>query len=345
MKYGHGGDIYRSPVEYDFSVNINPLGMPEKSIAAAQEAILLSDRYPDWQGEELCRAISVAEGIKKEQVVPGNGAAELIYALCYAIRPGQGMVMAPSFQEYEAAIGSAGGKTGFWKLQEPKGFSLDETLLEALTEQTDLLFLCNPNNPTGTLTSKELLEKIAGKCERTDTYFCIDECFLPFLEQEEAFTMKRYLERFPHLIVLRAFTKVYGMPGLRLGYLLSANEGLREKLRLCLPPWNTSLPAQMAGIAALQDAEYLQRARKVIREEKAYLQEALSQGLAERIYASGANFIFFQSRPDLKERLLERRILIRSCSDYRNLGTGFFRIGVKRHQENQELIRRWREAL
>lgn len=342
MKYLHGGDIYRNPAEYDFSVNINPLGMPEGSIRAAREGILLSDRYPDYQGEKLCRAVAGAKGTEPGQILLGNGAAELIYALCHALRPGKALAAAPCFQEYEAAVRSAGGTMLFRDLSEESGFVLEEGILSAITEETELLFLCNPNNPTGTLAERNLLERIALRCEETGTYFCLDECFLPFLEEEREWTMLGEFKNFPHLIILRAFTKIYGMPGLRLGYAVSADRELLERIRQQIQPWNTSIPAQLAGIAALKDREYLVRTRKLIREEKEYLRRELLDGLAERVYASEANYLFFKSRPDLKERLLEKKILIRSCGNYRNLTEGFFRIGVRTHEENKELIRRWR---
>lgn len=339
----HGGDIYRNPVEYDFSVNINPLGMPEGSIQAAHEGILLANRYPDYKGEALCKEIASAEGVKESQILLGNGAAEIIYALCNALRPKKCLACAPTFQEYEAAAVQAGGEMMYWKLFERENFRIQKDFLSAITESADILFLCNPNNPTGSLIEKKFLLEIAEKCEQTKTYLCIDECFLPFVEKEEALTMKRELELFSHLIVLRAFTKLYGMPGLRLGYALSANDDLLGKMKHTLQPWNTSIPAQMAGIAAIRDQEYVKRTRKLIAEEKEYLIRELSKGLVEKVYDSAANYIFFQSRTGLKEGLLQQGILIRSCGNYRNLTGKYFRIGVRTHEENEELIRRWRK--
>lgn len=343
--YVHGGDIYRNHAEYDFSVNVNPLGMPEGSIKAAQEGILLSGRYPDYKGEALCREIAAAEGVEESQILLGNGAAELIYALCNALRPGRGLMCAPSFQEYEAAVVQSGGEAVFWELSEEKNFRLQNGFLSAITESTDLVFLCNPNNPTGSLLEKTLLLEAAARCEETGTYLCVDECFLPFLEREEEFTMKRELGRFPHLMILRAFTKIYGMPGLRLGYALSADQVLLERIKNTLQPWNTSVPAQMAGMAAIRDEEYVKRTRKLIAEEKEYLIRELSDGLAEKVYDSSANYIFFKSRTDLKEILLGQGILIRSCGNYRNLTGEYFRIGIRTHEENEELIRRWRKTV
>lgn len=344
MEFTHGGDIYRNPAEYDFSVNINPLGMPEKSLEAAQQAILSCSAYPDWRGEKLCGALAEAEGVRAENILLGNGAAELIYALCFCLRPKKGLIPVPSFGEYESALLAAGGVPVFENLREENNFCPEAGLVKAVTEEIDVLFLCNPNNPTGSLADRELLVKTAQKCEETGTYFCLDECFLPFVDKESELTMKGMLEAFPHLIVLRAFTKVYGMPGLRLGYAMTANKELLAGMRACMQPWNTSIPAQAAGLEALRDENWLARTRQLIGREREYLRKELAAGLAERIYPSSANFIFFKSRNDLKERLMHEKVLIRSCSNYRNLTAGYFRIGIRTHEENRELVRRWKRA-
>lgn len=334
----HGGDIYRNEIEYDFSVNVNPLGMPEGSQKAAWEGILASCSYPDVRGEKLRQRLAYKEGVPAEQIVLGNGAAELIYGICYAFHVKSGLVTAPAFSEYERAVFAEGGKVRYFYLKEKQGFDLSEEILEEITDDCDILFLCNPNNPTGVLRSRELLEKIAERCEQTNTYFCMDECFLPFLKEEEKYTMKGMLARFPHLMILRAFTKVYGMAGLRLGYALCGNVSMAETIREKLQPWNTSIPAQLAGLAALEDADYLVRSQELIAVEKAYLLEELEKCGADRIYGCGANFIFFHGKPDLGQRLLKKKILIRDCSNFVGLSRGFYRIGIKSHEENKVLI-------
>lgn len=361
MEFQHGGDIYHNKIEYDFSANINPLGMPKGCVEAVIHAVSHIGEYPDNQGEALCRAVATAEDVDTAQVILGNGAAELIYTLCYALGPKRAIALAPTFSEYENAVKAAGGGMEFWNLEAGDGFQLRNLsktdldgvleagkkgktgLLDMIAEDTDILFLCNPNNPTGAVVQKKHLLAIAKKCELTGTYLCVDECFLPFLEKEKDYTLKNDLKVFPHLLVLRAFTKVYAMPGLRLGYALTANRQLSEKMRQCLPPWNTSVVAQAAGEEALKDREFVKQTQQIIRGEKMYLMKELQNGLAQEIYASEANFIFFRSRPDLQKRLLEKRVLIRDCSNYRNLQEGYFRIAVRSHAENEELIRRWRE--
>lgn len=347
MQYLHGGDVYRHSVEYDFSVNINPLGMPKACADAAKRGIDLSGtQYPDWKGEALCEKLSGKTGVGREQIILGNGAAELVYALCQFLRPHFGKVAVPAFQEYERALRSAGAEVIFWELAEGEGFALGSDFKDAVGEKEEIIFLCSPNNPTGRLIDTSVLQEVAERCEATGTYLCLDECFLPFLrpEEQKRRSMLSKLACYPHIIVLRAFTKIYGMPGLRLGYACSADEKLIAGMRSVLQPWNTSIPAQMAGLAALEEDSYLEQTYELIEKERIYLQQELEKGLAKKVYPSSANFLFFQAENDLWEKMLKKGILIRSCRNFSNLPEGYFRIAVKTHEENQELIRRWREV-
>ncbi len=346
-EYIHGGDVYRNSVQYDFSVNINPLGMPPGCMEAAKRGVEICTQYPDWRGEELCQAIAEAEGIGEGQVILGNGAAELLYALIPCLQPGRVLIPVPAFGEYEAAVTAFGGKCEFWEMQEKADFHLEEAFLEAVQESTDLVILCNPNNPAGAAIDKELLLQIAGKCEKTGTWLCVDECFLPFTEREGELTLKRSLEAFPHLAVLRAFTKIYGMPGLRLGYAMTADRGLLSRLRRHLQPWNTSIPAQLAGIQALKAQGFVEQTVKLVRKEREFLCRELADmplGIVDKIYPSEANFILMRSRADLYSRMLEQGILIRNCGNYRGLAskqgslTGYFRIAVRTHEENRVIL-------
>jgi len=347
MEYLHGGDVYRNMVQYDFSVNINPLGMPPGCMEAAKRGVELCMQYPDWRGEELCRALAEAEGIGPEQVILGNGAAELLYVLMSYLHPGRVLIPVPAFGEYEAAAAAFGGKCDFWEMREKSDFRLEEAFLDAIQESTELVILCNPNNPTGIPVDNELLLQIAGKCEKTGTWLCVDECFLPFMERERELTLKHSLEAFPHLVVLRAFTKIYGMPGLRLGYAMAADRELLSGLRRCMQPWNTSIPAQRAGIQALKAQGFVEQTVKLVREERDFLCRELAgmpPGLVDKLYPSEANFVFMRSRADLYAKMLEQGFLIRDCGNYRGLAsgrdsfTGYFRIAVRTHVENRAVL-------
>ena len=341
--YLHGGDIYRNSVRYDFSVNVNPLGMPKSCIDAGCRGVGLSEAYPDYECEKLRCEIEKNKGIKSEDIIVGNGAAELIYAICYGIKPNKAIIAVPTFQEYERAVVTSGGSVQYFNLKEENNFQIDEDFINKITYDTDIVFLCNPNNPTGNLIERNLIEKIAFKCEMTGTYLCIDECFIPFSEREEEISMISEYGKFTHMIIIRAFTKIYAMAGLRLGYAIISDRKVREVIRNKIQPWNVSIPAQMAGVAALNEKGYIEKTRKIIKQEKEYLINELLNGLAEKVYGSEANYIFFKSRENLKERFIEKGILIRDCSNFENLKNGFFRICVKKHDENMEFIKAVRE--
>lgn len=328
--YTHGGDVYRNPIEYDFSINVNPLGMPLASIQAAHEGIVLTGRYPDYRAEQLCRAIAKAQNIPADRIIPGNGAAELLYALGQTI-PGKALAIAPTFTGYAEAVAAGGGEMSY--------AGNEQELIEKLDDSIRLVFLCNPNNPTGTLFTREQILRVLEKAEQMQAYVCVDECFLPFLEEEAEYSMLPYLAEHPRLLVLRAFTKIYCMAGLRLGYLACGDTELQSKIRTKLQPWNTSIPAQMAGIAALSDTEYLAKTRENLQAERAYLVPRLRE-LVTEVYDGYGNFLLFRDEPDLKERMLDVGVLIRVCDDFEGLDDTYFRIGIRSHSENQEFIRR-----
>ena len=328
--YTHGGDVYRNPIEYDFSINVNPLGMPLASIQAAHEGIVLTGRYPDYRAEQLCRAIAKAQNIPADRIIPGNGAAELLYALGQTI-PGKALAIAPTFTGYAEAVAAGGGEMSY--------AGNEQELIERLDDSIRLVFLCNPNNPTGTLFTRDQILRVLEKAEQMQAYVCVDECFLPFLEEEASYSMLPYLTKHTRLLVLRAFTKIYCMAGLRLGYLACGDTELQLRIRAKLQPWNTSIPAQLAGIAALSDTEYLAKTRENLQAERAYLVPRLRELVAE-VYDGYGNFLLFRDEPDLKERMLEVGVLIRACGDFEGLDDTYFRIGIRSHSENQEFIRR-----
>ena len=347
----HGGDIYSAkellgrlknpPSILDFSANINPLGLPEGVKQAIRDSAGSFDIYPDPLCRELVSALSVHEGVPREWILCGNGAADVIYRTVYAVRPNKAMVLAPTFAEYEEALNAAGCKVVHYELRAEDGFQAGNGLLDALDESLDMLFLCNPNNPTGQLIEKDFLLKILRRCKKLGILLFMDECFNDFLEDPQEYTTKEYLKAFDNLIILKAFTKIYAMAGLRLGHCISANTGLLKKLREAGQPWGVSAPAQVAGTRALEEKIYLSKTKKLIREEREYLIPELT-GLGITVIASNANYIFIKddgtrSKP-LHEMLFEKGILIRNCDNYKGLVPGYYRICIRKHEENITLI-------
>lgn len=336
----HGGDIYTREYRIDFSANINPLGTPKRVLEAACRGVAHAAEYPDVECRRLKAAISRREAVPEEWIVCGNGAAELIFALALAVRPKRALLIAPGFAEYEQALRAAGCgcEIRFYQCRKENGFQPGNDYLEQITEDLDLLFLCNPNNPTGLLMPEALLEQIVLRCREKGVLLVADECFNGLLLQGEAVSLKKKLGEMPGLFLLKAFTKLYAMAGLRLGYGLCSDGALLERIKQVIQPWNVSIPAQMAGTAAMEETGFERESRDYVAGERRFLKQGF-QRLGIRFYDSQANYLFFEGPPDLYEHCAGEGILIRDCSNYRGLEPGYFRIAVKKRRENEELLR------
>lgn len=337
----HGGDIYGG-IALDFSANVSPLGTPRSVTDAIERALPELYRYPDPYCRTLVQTISEYEGVPKNFVLCGNGASELIYAYCGAVRPKRAMELAPTFSEYSLALRRTGCEVVRFALKQEENFDLREKFLPILArEKIDALFLCNPNNPTGRLIADDLLEEILRICREKNIALFVDECFLSLSDGGVDLTPS--LSDFPQLFILKAFTKSFGMAGLRLGYGLSADEALLRKMSAAVPPWNVSTLAQAAGVAALGDAEFLERNRAVIRAERPRLEERLRE-LGFWVCPSQANYILFRGEAGLADRLRERGAAIRDCANFEGLGPGWYRAAVRLREENDALLDAMRRA-
>ncbi len=340
----HGGDVYSARQKMkqeplDFSANINPMGMPPGAVRAAADALQQCTQYPDPLCRELRAALAAYEGIPAEQIVCGNGAADLIFRIIAATHPQRALLLEPTFAEYEQALRSMDCSIAYFPLQESEGFVLPEAFLQQLTPEINLLFLCNPNNPTGRTVSPALLQEIWKRCEEAGILLVVDECFNEFLEHPEQNTLKGVLKTGANSVILKAFTKSFAMPGLRLGYGLCGNGDLAERIFSCGQPWGVSIPAQAAGVAALQEQGYLERMRRLIQTERRWLSENLAR-LGLCVFPSEANYILFRTETEipLRERMEQRGVLIRACGNYRGLDDRYYRIAVRGHGENERLI-------
>lgn len=333
--YQHGGDVYRNPVTIDFSINVNPLGMPKEAERALHDAVAESVRYPDAQNERLLTALAAHWKMPKEHLLVGNGASELFLAAVHALCPKKTVIPVPSFYGYEHAAGAGGNEILFYEMKKACGFMPDEELFCLLTEETGLLFLANPNNPTGTLLERPYLERLLVHCRERGIYVILDECFAGFCEGE--WSAAGFLEDFPNLLIVRAFTKLFAVPGIRLGYLLGSDITLLERIKRQLPEWNLSCFAQAGGCACLEQKSYLEKTRRILFLEREFLKKGF-YSLKIPVLSGEANFLFFYSPYPLYEALLERGILIRDCANFRGLGQGYYRIAVKRRSENARLL-------
>lgn len=339
----HGGDIYSSKIKYDFSVNINPLGIPRKVKNAIKKAIKNLVHYPDVDCSELKNVLSKKLSVDKNQLEFGNGASELISAFVRAAKTKNALLLAPSFSGYKHALDSIEAKINYFYLKEENDFEFAEKELQNfinMSKNYDTILIANPNNPNGNLIPLNIIKKIADFCESQNINLLIDECFVELTGKSDDFSFLPFLQnqKYQKVTVLRAFTKTFAIPGIRLGYSVSSIN-MAQKIKNQLPEWNVSVVAEEAGLACLNQKKYLEKSQKLIECERKFLSQKLSE-LGFKVFPSDANYILFKSEKitDLKNFLLQKKILIRDCSDYEGLEKGFYRIAVKKHNENKKLI-------
>ncbi|MFH1305998.1 MAG: threonine-phosphate decarboxylase CobD [Candidatus Omnitrophota bacterium] len=346
MNFLHGGNIREVARErregmIDFSANINPLGLAR----GAKEAVFRNlDRvlcYPDPRGRDVIKKVAARWKIDERNILLGNGSAELIYLIMAAYRPKTTIIVVPTFSEYERAAVSVKSSVRFLRLKEEKGFGLDLSH----PAPAEITFLCNPNNPTGNL----ILENGRVPEILSGGLLVIDEAFMDFLPNEDEHTLIRKAVENRKMIVLRTFTKIFAVPGLRIGYLVAHRDVVSE-LERHQAPWNTNSLAQVAVERSMDDKEYIKRTHELIEGERKFLFAQLAKIRGLRPYPSSANFILMKIENEgmtsgkLKDALIKKGILIRDCSNFRYLGDKFVRIAVRSHEENVKLINALRSA-
>lgn len=349
MELVHGGDWAGYRAEFgcdalDFSANVSPLGLPAGVAAAITNALPTADRYPDPLCRELRAALAGAEGVPADWILCGNGAADLIFRLALAVRPRRALLPAPTFAEYEAALQTVGCAVQRVFLREENEFAVTEEFIDAVTPETDIVFLCQPNNPTGQVTPPALVERLVRCCAECGAVLVVDECFLDFLPDRDAWTAKQLLRDAPQLIILKAFTKLYAMAGVRLGYALCGDATLLEKMRGAGQPWAVSSLAQAAGLAALQETAYAGAVRALIAEQRPRMAAGL-RALGLRVMDGQANYLLFRATPDFGEKLRRRGAVVRSCANYPGLDAAWYRTAVRTAEENTRLLQIMGEIL
>lgn len=340
-EYVHGGDVYSYAeacgcMPLDLSANINPFGIPETVKQAMHHAVEDCTRYPDPFCRAARRAIGAAEGVCPDWIYCGNGAADVLDRLAAVLRPKTALLTAPTFAEYERTL--AGADVRFHLLHEDEGFAVTERILSDMAPEIDAVYLCNPNNPTGRTIEPPLLHRIVEKCAEYSSWLIVDECFQDFLTDGTRHTLKDLLADCPKLVLLRAYTKMYAVPGVRFGWCMTANTDLIEGLYGAGQPWNVSVIAQACAAAAAQETLFAEQTAARIAQERTYLAEELGhRGMT--VFPSEANFLLFRSQDtELREKLAARGVLIRSCANYRGLGAGFYRTAVKTRGETARLL-------
>jgi threonine-phosphate decarboxylase len=355
MFKGHGGNIKHSTDHLshsvnsgsgrmgilDFSASINPLGYPEKIRNIVCENFDDIVHYPDIDCAGLRKCISRKIGRSDDEIIVGNGSTELFYLIPRALRPKKGIVFQPTFSEFAEALKNSHTEVFHTVLKEKAGFCFEYDKDHFQDKKTEMVFLCNPNNPTGQLVEKAVILTMVR--QHPDVTFVVDEAFMDFVDEPERHSVIHDAGAIRNLIVVRSLTKFYGFPGLRAGYLV-AHADLAKKFMEYKEPWSVNTFAQYAAMVALEDEEFISRSRKFMFEERLFLFNELSNIRGLLPYEPTANYIFIKIDVNnmtsllLREHLLDDGIAIRDCSNFIGLNDKYFRVAVRTRDENMRLI-------
>jgi threonine-phosphate decarboxylase len=346
----HGGNVGEIARRYgidedtilDFSASINPLGYSP----ALKEAIIKNFdsvlNYPDMDSFDLVSGLSRYHDIGEDHIMVGNGSTEFMYSIPQAFKPEKALIVTPAFSEYEKGLGVVGADVNYFQTDENRMFSVDiSSLCSRLEEGFDILYFCNPANPTGVLTSRTELLTLIAHAQKAGVLSVVDEAFIDFVEEE---SVKREILEFSNLILLRSMTKFFGVPGLRIGYVMAAPSHIAE-IKEKRIPWSVNALVQTAAVKALADRHYIMETRDFVSHERDVLRHALNGIPGLEAFEGAANFLFVSIDPrvgltstELRNRLEPEGILIRDCSNFEGLNDRYFRVAVKRHDQNMVLI-------
>jgi histidinol-phosphate aminotransferase len=317
----------------DFSVNINPVG-PPPSVKEALQSLDIS-AYPDQESLALREALSRDTGASLEQIIVGNGSTELIHLLARLIlgESDRVAILAPTFGEYEVAVKREGAKIISMRAEEEKGFAWDISGLckDIRLWEPKVVFVCNPNNPTGVYLSREEVEDLIRATGHG--LMILDEAYVAFVQ--DAWDARSMLNR-GNVVILRSMTKDYALAGLRLGYAL-CHKKMAKKIFAHQPSWSVNAAAQMAGVAALSDDTYLRRSKNCVEASRQYLRCEL-QALGYAVMPTAANFFMVKvgNATLFRQELLTKGICVRDCSSFGL--PSFVRIGVRSASECEQLV-------
>ena len=348
-RYTHGGNLYKAAREtggadfLDFSANINPLGLPPAVLAALQASLPAVVHYPDPEAVALRESIVAHYRLQPESLVLGNGAAELFYLLCLVKRPKTVLVCPPAFSEYERAALAAGAAVQLVPLQASPAYNVDWPALQDAIADNSLVFLGHPNNPTGNLLDMSALQRFLAATIAKNCLVVVDESFLDFVDADGSRSCQSWVQQYPHLVAVRSLTKVFAIPGLRLGFGVMQNS-LAATLNLAKDQWNVNVLAQLAGAAAFSDPSYLAKTRAQVPVWRQQLLDGLAAIPSVRATPSVANFLLLDMEATGKtaawwrQAFFARRILVRDCSNYAALSPYHIRIAVRTDAENKQFL-------
>jgi len=335
-EYGISGSI-------KLASNENPIGPSPRAVKAIEGALSRLNRYPDGSGHDLVIKLSEHLGVSPGNIVLGNGSDEIIGMLtnAFLVRGDEVIIPRPSFLMYEIMARSAGARPVFVPL---KSLAVDlESIAEKISDKTRLIFLCNPNNPTGTVISGKSFARFIKKVPR-DVIVVADEAYIEFVRDKNCFKSMDYINSEHNVVTLRTFSKVYGLAGLRIGYGIMSEDisGILNRIR---PPFNASIPAQAGAAAALDDKVFFRKTVRLVHDGLDFMYESLkARGI--RYFPTQANFFLVdtgRNADDVFESMLKQGVIVRSMTSYGY--PRYIRVSVGLRKENIRFIKALEKAI
>lgn len=335
-----------------FSANVNPLGISFKLREELSSHIDAITTYPDREYTVLRQAIGDYVQADYHNIIVGNGSTELISLVIKLIHPKKALIIGPTYSEYEHEISLGGGRSHFFPLKEEELFHLkEEALFDALTPDTDLLVLCNPNNPTSSQISRRTMENILDCCKEKGIFVMVDETYVEFSENTMEITSIPLTEYYNNIIILRGISKFFAAPGLRLGYAICGNRELLRKMEQFKNPWTINSLAAIAGEIMFQDTDYIHQTLQLISGERKRICHMLEKCPSIKFYEPHANFVLLQilrediTSRDLFEHTIRKGLMIRDCSSFPFLNHKYIRFCFMKPKDNDLLMKTMLEVL
>ena len=335
-----------------FSANVNPLGISYQLRSTLADNLDAITTYPDREYTALRTCIATYAGTQPENVIVGNGSTELISLFIQTKHPKKALVLGPTYSEYEREIALGGGTTLYYPLKEEHEFHMDvEDFCSHLSDQLELLVLCNPNNPTSTAITCSQMRRILDACLQYGIFVMVDETYVEFAPEEKDVTSIPLTNYYTNLIILRGTSKFFAAPGLRLGYAVTGNQDLIKAINTRKNPWTINSLAEIAGRLMFPDEKYIRHTRELICGERDRLYNELSTWDSVTVYEASANFILMKIRKpgvtsqDLFDHCIRKGLMIRDCSTFPFLDDHFVRFCVMLPEQNDLLLEAFREVL
>lgn len=349
----HGSDLEKIEEYYhipkdeivSFGANVNPLGLSTSVKQELAKNLDVISSYPDRNYTDLKKAIHDYTGVDCKHIVVGNGSTELISLLISQRIPKHALQLGPTYSEYARELSFVGCTIQEYSLQAEHNFELDlEDFTSAITPETELVIICNPNNPTSSALTQAQMAQILAHCKKQNTFVMIDETYVEFAPDISVITSVPLVNEFDNFMVIRGVSKFYAAPGLRFGYGITSNDAFLKSLLEHQNPWSLNSIAAFAGERMLRDTQYQKQTRELILSERKRMMEALAGNPIFQTYPAYGNFILLKilkdglTSFDVFEAAIQQKMMIRDCASFEALNGEFIRFCIMNPEDNTRLL-------